>query len=685
MAAAPPAPLSYRVVRLKCRHDNYKHLWNALPQQDKAFSDLEKRALKDIEAYKRDGPTPNRQGLEVLRLYAVLGDRRFEKDADGAVTRQLKYTDAAFWAPLQGLQKVRDDNKEKKFILHRLQWGTMADPEGLICSYAACCIPAPGSADDAGCGGGSPSYVVGFVCGYDPATQTYAVLHDPNSGDLAVLAEQRRRHPDEPAVQSAALAPRVFEVAAARLGSFPGKRCMTRQYVKGQEILARWEAAVVVSEPAPDHGERARELAEHAYERQDLREPWPRKTWKATALTTALYPAEIVGGSGLEHLQVRFLGTSGPAQHDVYVLHKRDVTLPPEAPTVVDKDGKDLPADLEGNLDEAELKRVRKARKKRAAEREAAQAKAGAAEDAAKAKAEGGMLLPAPRPTALAYAFPEGPLSYEGFPTLLTTLLSETELQKAAEWSVKVEAAEAAEQASPAPEPPFAEADGDEGGGGEGGGGEGGGGRNDIDGGGCDGCGRTCLEPRGTEDDVLLASAAVAANATPLALVPAEGDAAAPTPLRAKPDTSAEVAEAAAEAQAALEAARRAPSPPAPMGTVRCVATFSYKDGVAPPPLAPPSPRSDEAAARELAEWRATLGLPPLPPTSTLGRRRPAAETCAPLRLADASSASAPSGGAAACALVPRPGANGVSFGLAAKKRKKTAARPNGFAAMEEG
>ncbi len=614
----------------------YRHLWSVLPQQEKAFNELVKKAPKDIETYRKNGATPGRSVLEILRLYAVLGDHKFVTDAEGAATSRLKYVDSAFWAPLQGLHHVRED---KKPAVHRLQCGSTEDPDGLLCTHAACCIP---SAQQ----GGPNEYVVAFVCGYDAASSTYAVLHTPNAADATVLAQQQQQQPEDARVQAAALAPRYYEVPAARLAAFPGVRCMFRQYVKGQEVLVRWAASVLVTEPIT-----------HDFLR-------PRGQWRDTKHTTLLYPAEIVGGHGLEHVEVRYLSARGAGEQKVHTVHKRDVALPPEV----------------GEPDEAERKRQRKARKRREQERAAAAAAAPPPPGEGAARPEGGgdataALLPTPLPSALAYPFPEGPESFAGLAPL-SKVLSLPDLQRAAEWTARVDAAgvdgapggdDAARGAPRSPLPQgAAAAGGGSGGPGEGAtassGGEGGGsgGRASAHDGAYDDGGADVVMLM--EDESVEAPAAVGAPPAG-ASAPAEADhVGAPTPLRMGLLTDAPTAE--------PEEPERPPSPPAAVGTVKCVARFAFAAGATPPPaMTPPSPQSEEAAASELAEWRRLLGLPPLvrPPTG------PSHSALQPAGLAGVSTAEAMAEPEGSGGLAPRvAGAPPVRFGLMTKRKRGT-------------
>jgi hypothetical protein len=657
-AAAAPAPLAYRVVRVKASMPTYRYLWNVLPltqivgrgertqQQEKAFADLVRRAPKDIETYRQNGAPPGRSLLEILRAYAVLGDNKFVLDAEGAATSQLKYVDSAFWSPLQGVHSVLED---KKPAVHRLQCGSAEDPEGLLCTYVVCCLPL-------GAEGGLHEYVVAFVVGYDADTSTYAVLHTPNAADGTVLAQQQQQQPENTHVQAAALAPRYFEVPAARIAAFPGGRCMFRQYVKGQEVLARWEVSVLVTEPIT-----------HDFLR-------PRGQWRGTQHTTLLYPAEIVGGHGLEHVQVRYLSARGAGEDKVYTVHKRDVALPPEV----------------GEPDEAERKRQRKARKKRE-EKRAAVAAAAEGEGGGADVGEGGAgssmapLLPAPLPSALAYPFPDGPESFSGLaPTSI--VLSQPDIQRVAEWSARYDAEGMdgaagefpdgrRESYSPLPQ-------GGSGGRGEGAssGGEGGGsgGRMAIrdaaydDGG--DDTGMLIEDSRLAELPSAggLPTARGAPNAASRADdAGAHDDAGAPTPLRTCLLAPTATPSAAAPSAAAPEEVERPPSPPGPVGTVKCVVRFAFTGSAPlPPAMAPPSPQSDEAAAHELAEWRRVLDLPPLPPPTTTKSNR-GLSTLEPQRPAGApTEAGQPEG--TRSILVPRDAcAPLVRFGLTTSKRKR--------------
>ena len=224
-------------------------------------------------------------------------------------------------------------------------------------------------------------YAITLVTGVEPASSEdaaagathYTVLHVPNEADHSVLQQQQQWRPPPPpdgcvteaqiasaaaeaeklAVAASELRPRVFSsVPASHVAAYPGNS-MSLQFVKGQEVLARWEAEVKLLEPIPPMNMRPRFISST-------------KRW-----TSIFYLAEIVGGYGLEHVTVRFLHATDPDK--VYTVHKLDITLPPE----------------KGEPDDAERKRQRKAKKKREAERQKRE------EDKAKALASG---QPGPRP-----------------------------------------------------------------------------------------------------------------------------------------------------------------------------------------------------------------------------------------------------------------------------------------------
>ena len=126
----------------------------------------------------------------------------------------------------------------------------------------------------------------------------------------------------------------------------------------------------------------------------DLRPP---KRWASSEDTSVLYAAEVVEGHGVEHVKVRYLGAPAAANDELYVLHMSEVALPPEV----------------GEPDEVERKRQRKARKRREQEREAQrEAQRGAQREAHGPEAAGADGLPTAKPTALAWPYPEGPLSF---------------------------------------------------------------------------------------------------------------------------------------------------------------------------------------------------------------------------------------------------------------------------------
>jgi hypothetical protein len=364
----------------------------------------------------------------------------------------------------------------------------------------------------------------------------------------------------------------------------------------------------------------------------------------------------------------------------VYTVHKRDVALPPEV----------------GEPDEAERKRQRKARKKRE-EKRAAAAEGGGGAGGADVGAGGAgsstaPLLPAPLPSALAYPFPDGPESFSGLaPTSI--VLSQRDLQRAAEWSARYDAdgtdGTAGEypdgrRESASPLPPGGSGGRGEGAG-AGSGGEGGrnGGRTVIRDAEYDDCGDDTtgmLIEDSRRAELPTAGGLPAAGGAPNAASRAD-DAGAPTPLRtcllaptATPSAAAPSAaapSAAAPSAAAPEEVERPPSPPGPVGTVKCVVRFAFNSSAPlPPAMAPPSPQSDEASAHELAEWRRVLGLPPLPPPTTTKSSR-GLLALEPQRPAGARTAVGQPEGTVGI-LVPRDArAPPVRFGLTTSKRKR--------------
>lgn len=232
------------------------------------------RATKEVEAYRRDKTIGKNKPLHILRYYVICKPPGSELGYQGGLSPEGEpifghlTTDAAFWEPLQKLHAVSD--KPAQF---RLQVGSRSDPSGLQLAYVVSAIPVAASAL-----AGVSEYALMFVCGFDEATQTYVLMHSPNEGDGAVLQEQQRRlgnsTPDGPPETPEE---RVYEVPAARLARYPGS--MFRQYVKGQEVLARWKASAEILEPMPPFSTR------------------PRKRWRVESWTTLFYPAEIVGGA----------------------------------------------------------------------------------------------------------------------------------------------------------------------------------------------------------------------------------------------------------------------------------------------------------------------------------------------------------------------------------------------------
>ena len=174
--AAPTAPAAFSVVRFKTTLLNAKHLWDVLPSNEKDHQNLLRRAPKLIEAYKRDG-LGEKQRLDVLRCYVLLGHQ------GGIEDRAHPTTDETFWQPLRGLLLAGD-----KLVRQRVQCGSGSDPGALVCAYVVAAIP-----PTAGASAGPYEYALMFACGYDATTETYALVHEPNGADLAVLQEQQRR------------------------------------------------------------------------------------------------------------------------------------------------------------------------------------------------------------------------------------------------------------------------------------------------------------------------------------------------------------------------------------------------------------------------------------------------------------------------------------------------------------
>ena len=345
-AAAPAEVHRFDCVRLKSFHKSTWHLWDVLPDPDSGKGkELKNRAPAVVEEHKRIGTSQGSSNtglIDVLRCYCTLG---IEQTQHTILSKE-------FWAPLSGLQHA-DRPLGEHFSYQLGNCRDFAGPGAIVGSYVIAML-APGE------------YAVALVAGYDASSRTYCLLHTPSAADHEVLQLQHAKagtrdgkngtdeskQPeaaeagDGPTLGDSLLRPRYYgRVPAGRLAPYPG-RSMVTQYVKGQEVLARWEAEVTLTEPTPPNNLR------------------PRKTWKRKEWTSFFYPAEIVGGSGLEHVTVRYLQGSDPDA--VLTVHKKDVTLAPD----------------KGEPDEAERKRQRKARKKREEERkqrEDAKAAAGAA------------------------------------------------------------------------------------------------------------------------------------------------------------------------------------------------------------------------------------------------------------------------------------------------------------------
>ena len=367
-AATAPPTLPYACVRVRASLAERLHLWNVLPEDEssKAYKKMNANAPNVVEQYRGHGLGAGRGALEVLRSYAWLGRKEGE---------HTEPSGRAFFAPLTGAVQATVGPKRH---VHSVRIGCRRhahDPNGLLGTYVLAAI-----GTGAGDAGQPFTYAVALAVGFDPKSSEYTVLHLPNDADRTVLRAQRALSAPKADAEAAAtpagaspetggaadaadaadagagLRPRYYVVPRSRLAAYPG-RSLLHQYVKGQEVLARWEARVQLTEPTPPN---------------NLRPP---KRYEARRWTSLLYPAEIVGGHGLEHVTVRYLRPDDDAE-EVYTVHKLDVTLAPE----------------KGEPDEAERKRQRKARKKRDEERKKrAEAKAEAAGGAeAKAEAAGG-------------------------------------------------------------------------------------------------------------------------------------------------------------------------------------------------------------------------------------------------------------------------------------------------------
>jgi hypothetical protein len=336
-----------RTVRIKSSHNIPWHIFDVLPDPSKGtWQNLLARAPGVVQDYREAGIAAQRSAIDVLLCYSVLG-RAPNEHGDEA-------NEPSFWPPLSSrLHSV--DGPPARFCF---QNGVSQGKTHLLGAYViAAFLPAAAKAADAADASWSatkvptgPAYAVALACGFDAQEQTYALLHEPNEADHAVADEQRKLlgapSPKEPEAattddqygppheSSSHLRARMYHgVPAANVAPYPG-RSMMLQYVKGQEVLARWQADVKLIEPVPPNNLR------------------PRKTISTKRWTTLFYPAEIVGGHGLEHLTIRYIQATDPDRE--YTVHKRDVTLPPD----------------KGEPDDAERKRQRKARKRRTLERE---------------------------------------------------------------------------------------------------------------------------------------------------------------------------------------------------------------------------------------------------------------------------------------------------------------------------
>ena len=356
------------------------HLWDVLPNKEKVdgsgaitkqWQELASQAPAVIEEQRQGA---RRGGLYVLKCYCALGKE------PGA------HTDTgSFWMGLTDLLHA-DANP----WVHRFRRD--APERTLLGSYVVAAVPTTRPAGKGAAAGDTAidyEYVMGFVNRED--SKTVDVFHEPNLADHAVLAAQQRAlgmpeqsarcvatdgaAADETTVDGAtAAAPdpasshglrsRIFRrVPLAHVAPYPG-RSLTRQYVKGQEVLVRWEAGVTITEGQPPNSLR------------------PPKTWAATRWSSLCYPGEIVGSQGAEHLTVRYLHATNP--DEVHTVLKRDVTLAPE----------------KGEPDENERKRQRKARKRRDEERKKREDEK-AAGGAAAAPEAAAKPLPVSTPTAL--------------------------------------------------------------------------------------------------------------------------------------------------------------------------------------------------------------------------------------------------------------------------------------------
>lgn len=380
-AAAAPPPPQLESIRIKSRHYTTWYLWDVLPDADsEKFKKLTIRAQTVVAEHKAGQSKCS--PIDVFRCYA----------AQGLGWREHTIREPAFWAPLAGLQKAEGPGGPPAQVFS-FQVGASGNlARSLVGAHAVAALPAAS---------GACEYALVLVCGYDPATQTYVVLHTPNGADFSVLEAQHKLvgtqdaglvasakaaaasaaaiaatadDEDLPVVElppgggGSLLRPRYFHsVPASHVAPYPG-RSFVYEYKKGQEVLARWEGVETLTEPTPIYWRQA----DWGANEEGVAVLRPRKTVQAPRWTSLLYPAEVVGGEGVEYLTVRYL--SGTDADKVYKVHKKDVALAPD----------------KGEPDENERKRQRKARKKRDEERKKREdelATAGAAAAAAKSEA----------------------------------------------------------------------------------------------------------------------------------------------------------------------------------------------------------------------------------------------------------------------------------------------------------
>ena len=346
-SAAQP-PLEWECVRIKSSHHTSWHLWDVMPDQymnggmaseqvTKKWLELQARAPQVVEQ-QRKAFAEGSSALDTLRCYAVLGHE----------VGQHTVLEPNFWARLSGLLHNAGEG-QVHYFQHGSRRGASAQSGSLVGSNVVAALP-----------GGD--YAIVLAVSFDVHSQTYAVLHMPSEADSAVFSAQHAlngtsdpgagpvwrsgegffadgspvptpspelRSPQEYNALSAAekhayddarvskalsvnpppssLRPRYFgAIPAAHVYPYPG-RSMGHQYVKGQEVLSRWEQEVTIVEPCVVNSRTQADWETVKVGDEEVARFRPRHTVASRRWTSLLYPAEIVGGEGLEHVTVRYL------------------------------------------------------------------------------------------------------------------------------------------------------------------------------------------------------------------------------------------------------------------------------------------------------------------------------------------------------------------------------------------